>query len=210
LTIYDISVTLRPDMPVWPTHQPFEVGRLRDIERGDRSNVSRLALTAHTGTHVDAPLHFISAAKSAEALDLNVLVGPTRVAEALAATVIDAPLLDSLVLPAGVERLLLHTRNSELWARGESSFRDDYVALDASGAQWIVDHGVRLVGVDYLSVATYKDTVTPHLILLGAGVIPVEGLNLTGIEAGEYQFVCLPLKLVGSDGAPCRAILVRD
>ncbi len=211
MTIYDISVTLATGMPVWPTHQPFEIGRLRDIERGDRSNVSRLEMTAHTGTHLDAPLHFIAGGRSVETLDLNVLVGSALVVEALQADVIDGPLLDSLVEePAGGERLLLHTRNSELWARGEPRFREDYVALDATGAQWIVDHGIRLVGVDYLSVASFTDTVTPHRILLAAGVIPVEGLNLTGIQPGAYQLVCLPLKLGGSDGAPCRAILIRD
>ena len=210
MSIYDISIALTPGMPVWPSHAPFEIERLRAIERGDRSNVSRLQMTAHTGTHLDAPLHFVPGGPGVETLDLNVLVGPALLVEALAAEVIDAPLLDSLGIPAGLERLLIHTRNSALWARGEPKFQEDYVALDASGAQWIVDHGVRLVGVDYLSVAIFKDTLTPHRILLGAGVIPVEGLNLTGVPSGKCQLVCLPLKIAGSDGAPCRAIVIRE
>jgi arylformamidase len=208
LTIYDISLTLSAALPIWPSHLPYEISLARAIERGDRSNVSRLQMTAHTGTHVDAPLHFIPGGRSVEALDLNVLVGPARVVQALEAEVIDASLLESLDLPAGAARLLFHTRNSRFWANGEPGFREDYVALDASGAQWIVDHGVRLVGVDYLSVALFNDTVAPHRILLEAGVIPVEGLNLTGIEPGEYQLACLPLKVGGGDGAPCRAVLM--
>jgi arylformamidase len=210
LTIYDISLTLSPALPIWPSHLPYAISRARDIERGDRSNVSYLQMTAHTGTHVDAPLHFMPGGRSVEALDLNVLVGPALVVEAQEAEVIDARLLAALDLPAEATRLLFHTRNSGCWARGEPDFREDYVALDASGAQWVVDHGVRLVGVDYLSVATFHDAVTPHRILLGAGVIPVEGLNLTGIEAGEYQLACLPLKIGGGDGAPCRAVLMRE
>ena len=210
MRIYDISLTLSPALPIWPSHLPYEISRARDIERGDRSNVSRIQMTAHTGTHVDAPLHFIPDGRSVEALDLNVLVGPALVVEALAAEVIDAGLLASLDLPAETTRLLFHTRNSGYWASGEPGFREDYVALDASGAQWIVDHGFRLLGVDYLSVAAFTDTVTPHRILLGAGVIAVEGLNLTGIESGEYHLACLPLKVGGSDGGPCRAVLMRE
>jgi arylformamidase len=208
MTIYDISLTISPDLTTWPTHPKIEVARYRDIEKGDRSNVSRLNLSSHSSTHVDAPLHFIPGGRSVDTLDLSVLVGPAWVA-ATGANVIDAAALDSLAVPPGTTRLLLRTRNSDLWARGDPGFREDYVALDTSGAQWVVDHGLRLVGIDYLSIAAYHDLVAPHRLLLGAGVIPVEGLNLSGVEPGQYQLACLPLKLGGGDGAPCRAVLIQ-
>jgi arylformamidase len=207
LHIYDISIGLKTGMTIWPSHLPVEIERFRDIGRGDRSNVSRVQMTSHTGTHLDAPLHFLAHGGSVDNLDLNVLIGPALVVEALEAEVIDAALLDALELPAGVKRLIFHTRNSAYWARGEPQFQQGYVALNTSGAQWIVEHEVRLVGVDYLSVAVFDDLVEPHRILLSAGVIPVEGLNLTGVPAGEYQLACLPLKIAGGDGAPCRAVL---
>ncbi|MBI3360598.1 MAG: cyclase family protein [Chloroflexi bacterium] len=209
MTIYDISLTITPSTPVWPDNPAIEIVREMDMARGDAATVSRMNMGVHTATHLDAPIHFVPGGTAVETLDLNVLVGPARVAEALRADVIDAALLESLMIPAGTTRLLVHTRNSDLWAKGETRFREDFVAVNASGAKWLVDHGIKLIGVDYLSVAPFGDGFAPHDILLRAGIIPVEGLNLTGIGAGEYQLVCLPIKLGGSDGAPCRAILIR-
>jgi arylformamidase len=142
-------------------------------------------------------------------LPLETLIGPAIVAFLPDAEVITADELRNLHMPAGVERLLLRTRNSELWAAGVTEFRKDYVALTADAARWLVDRGVRLVAVDYLSVQRYQDGPDVHKILLAAGVIILEGLNLTGVAAGEYELICLPVKIIGAEGAPARAVLVK-
>jgi arylformamidase len=180
------------------------------VNNGDVCTLSRLESGSHIGTHLDAPLHFVKGGRTVDQLDLNVLIGPCVVVYVPDATVIDAVLLNTLDIPADTRRLLFRTRNSEIWARGDNAFHTDYVGIDPSGAAWLVGHGVQLVGVDYMSVAPYADTITPHDILLGAGIIAVENLNLSEIEAGNYQLICLPLKLKDGDGAPVRAILMSN
>ena len=178
------------------------------LDRGDRATVSRLDMGAHTGTHVDAPAHFVPGGSGVDSLDLNVLVGPAAVIHAPNTDALSADVLAGLGIPAGTERLLFRTRNSERWACDERELDEDFVAITEDGARWLVARGVRLVGVDSLSVGPYADTVPTHQVLLRAGVIAVEGLNLSGVEPGVYQLVCLPLKIVGADGAPARAILI--
>jgi arylformamidase len=157
----------------------------------------------HTGTHIDAPLHHLPDGLSAADISLDALIGPAVVVDLSEIDVVTAETLERLNLSASTQRLLLRTRNSRLWVEGVREFRTDYVALTADAAQWIVDHGIRLIGMDYLSVQRYHDGPETHLILLRAGVVIVEGLNL----AGEYELICLPLRLVGAEGAPARAIL---
>jgi len=130
------------------------------------------------------------------------------VVEALDVDALTADVLASLPIPPGTERLLFKTRSSELWNHAEDGFVEDFVAVTGDGAQWLVDRGVRLVGIDYLSIAPFTAPVPCHQILLAAGVIPVEGLDLRRVEPGLYQLICLPIKIGGSDGAPCRAVLV--
>jgi arylformamidase len=165
-------------------------------------------MSAHTGTHVDAPAHFVQGGTGVEALDLTVLVGPALVVEARGADALTADVLAELAIPLGADRVIFRTRNSDLWARGESEFVEDFVAITEDGARWLVERDIRLVGVDYLSVAPYGASVATHQMLLGAGVVLVEGLNLSQVPPGTYQFICLPLKIVGCDGAPARAILM--
>jgi arylformamidase len=147
-------------------------------------------------------------ASGVDDMALDLLVGPSLVVHCLEVDAISARVLESLAIPPGTRRVLFRTRNSDLWARGGQSFAEDYVGVTRDGAQWLVDHGVKLAGVDYLAIAPYDDLIVPHQILLGAGVIVVEGLDLSQIAPGLYQLVCLPLKLEGGDGAPARAILV--
>jgi arylformamidase len=208
--IYDISLTISDDLPTWPGDPPLSFYRVSDVNRGDEVTLSRLECGTHTGTHIDAPVHFVKGGVGSDALDLNILMGPCLVVSTLQAKVIDAELLEGLAIPPGVTRVLFRTNNSDLWARGERQFRRDFVALDRSGAEWIVGHGVKLVGIDYLSIAPFDAGVPTHEVLLKAGVIPIEGLNLSNIEPGEYDLVCLPLKLLDSDGALARAVLIRD
>ncbi len=207
--IYDLTLTITPDLVVWPGSNPVEMEHVAHLDRGDDSTNTFLRLGAHTGTHLDAPAHFVPGGAGVEQLDLNVLVGPAVVIDVPdGVDILTAEALDRLPIPAGAQRVLFRTRNSAIWAENTTTFVEDYVALERTGAQWIVDRGVKLVGIDYLSIAAWRDLIVTHQILLGAGVIAVEGLNLAAVSAGTYQFVCLPVKLGGSDGAPVRAILM--
>ena len=208
MRIYDISVGISPETPVWPGDPPVSLERIQSIEDGAESNVSRLVSGVHVGTHIDAPLHFLPEGGSIEDIPLKSLIGRAYVVDLRKAQVIDADALNSANIPPRTRRLLFRTRNSEYWARGQSKFQKDFVAVDASGAEWLTRKGVRMVGVDYLSVAPYGDGAPTHKILLEAGVVVLEGLNLSDIRQGRYTIYCLPLKLVGSEGAPARAILI--
>lgn len=209
MQLIDISVGLSPGLPVWPGDPPIVIQRISSIEAGDGANVSRMESGVHVGTHVDAPLHFLEDGKPVEDLPLEVLIGEAQVMEFPDATTIDAGTLAEAGLPEGCERLLLKTRNGRLWSPEAGGFQEDFVAVEESGARLLVDRGVRLVGVDYLSVAPWSAPVPTHKVLLEAGVIIVEGLDLRGVEPGRYRLYCLPLKLLGSDGAPARAILAK-
>ncbi|MBI5566426.1 MAG: cyclase family protein [Chloroflexi bacterium] len=210
MPIFDITLTISNDLPVWPGDPAVNFYRVADVNNGDVCTLSRLETGSHIGTHLDAPLHFVKGGRTVDQLDLTVLIGPCVVVYVPDATVINAALLDTLDIPADTRRLLFRTRNSEIWARGDNVCHTDYVGIDPSGAAWLVERGVQLVGVDYMSVAPFADTIVPHEILLGAGIIAVENLNLSGIEPGNYQLICLPLKLKGGDGAPVRAILISN
>jgi arylformamidase len=211
MKIYDITLTISPDMPVWPGDPPVALELVESMDRGAHANVTRMALGAHTGTHVDAPHHFLNDGRTVESLSLDVLVGPALVIhlpEAL--DLVNAAALEAAHIPAGTERILLRTRNSLLWQRGEKQFQTGFVGISADGADWLVRRGLRLVGIDYLSVAPYKQSVPTHQSLLRAGIVILEGADLGAVPPGEYTLYCLPLKLLASDGAPARVILIDD
>jgi arylformamidase len=205
----DVTLALSPLLPVWPGDPEIEIAPLARIEAGDPANVSRLNCSVHSGTHVDAPRHFVDGGQSVEELDLNILLGPAHVAR-IPDTVdaVGPEELERLELAPDVIRLLLRTRNSNLWQTARTEFTRDFVALTAQGAEWVVERGVRLVGVDYLSVQLFADLEPDtHLTLLGSGVIIVEGLDLGQVPSGDYELLCLPLKIDGCDGAPARVVL---
>ena len=211
LKILDISVSLNADLPVWPGDPQFVLKPYRRISEGSVSNDSRIACSVHSGTHVDAPAHFIENGATVEQMSLDVLIGNATVIEILNEDIITAEILQNLKLPENMERLLLKTKNSALWARPGHRFNPDFVALNSDAAAWLVQKDVRLVGVDYLSVQLFNDTEPlTHQILLEAGVVIVEGLNMQNVQQGSYQLVCLPLKLAGSEGAPARAVLIEQ
>jgi arylformamidase len=203
--IYDISVPVRPGMIVYEGNPAVSLERAESIADGAHANVSRLSLGVHTGTHVDAPLHFLDDGPGSESLALEPLIGPAVVVDALSVeTHLDADTLRRLEIPAGVARVLLKTRNGTLWERDE--FSRDFVRLTGSGARHVVDRGILVIGIDFLSIGDAE----AHRELLSAGVIPLEGLDLRAVEPGHYRLVCLPLRLEGSDGAPARAILIAE
>ena len=210
MQIYDISLPISESLVVWPGDPTVRITKQTRVDHGEVVTVTSLDMGAHIGTHVDAPAHFIPGGTGVEAFDLNVLVGPALVVHATESDILSADVLEKLEIPPGTERVLFRTRNSERWAGGYGEFYRDFVAVTEGGAHWLIERGVRLVGMDYLSVATFYESVSTHKVLLKAGVILVEGLDLRSIEPGFYQLFCLPLKIVGSDGAPARVILIDE
>jgi arylformamidase len=204
---YDVTLTITQDMPVWPGNTPPSLVRTSSLDKGDNSNTSQVTLGVHTGTHVDAPDHFMGNQKTIEQISLELLVGRAYVLYLPNVEHITAQDLESAEIPPRTRRLLFKTRNSEYWAKGINEFQPDFAGLTADAAQYLVDRNVRLVGIDYLSIAPYKQSRPTHRILLEAGVVIVEGLDLSKVSQGRYTITCLPLKLGGSDGAPARVIL---
>lgn len=203
----DVSVPLHTGMVHWPGDPEPNFGRISDIDGGAEANVTFCRLSAHTGTHMDAPCHFLAGGKSIETFPLEVGIGRARViAMPPECAVIGRRELEAKGIERG-ERLLLKTRNSKTrW--DDLEFQRDYVAMNASAAEFVVQLGVQLIGVDYLSVGMFEgDGPETHRALLGAGVWIVEGLNLSGVEEGRYDLVCLPLPIAGSDGSPARVVL---
>jgi arylformamidase len=207
VSFIDVSLPVSPDLPTWPGAPSVEFERRLDIGRGDAVNDTNMYCNVHTGTHIDAPLHHLPDGVSAADISLDALIGPAVVVDLSDVEVVTPEALEQAALPVGTQRLLIRTRNSRWWVDGVREFRTDFVALTAEAAQWIVDRGIRLIGVDYLSVQRFHDGPETHLILFRGGVVIVEGLNLAHVSAGEYELICLPLRLVGVEGAPARAIL---
>ena len=201
----DVTVPLSEQVPTYPGNVPFQLEAVKRIADGASSNVSAFHLGAHTTTHVDAPRHFFDQAPGVDALPLEVLMGPARVVELPGLAPITAERLRDANLD-GVTRVLFKTGNSALWS--SPRFSTEFAHVTGDAAQLLIEHGIRLVGVDYLSVERFKAPGAPaHRALLGAGVVVVEGLNLSRARAGNCELICLPLPVVGCDGAPARAIL---
>jgi arylformamidase len=202
----DVSVALRTGMAHWPDNPPVRIERQLDIDRGDSANVSVLSMGSHTGTHMDAPLHFIAGGKGLDEMGLEATIGRARVVEIHDPEAVGVDELRAKDITAG-ERLLFKTRNSYgAWDRAE--FVEDFVYVSADAARFLAARRVRTVGVDYLSVGGFRrDGSETHRALLGAGIWIIEGLDLGDVEEGDYELICLPLRVQRSDGAPARAIL---
>jgi arylformamidase len=208
MKLIDVSVPLDAQLPTYPHNTPFTLEPIKRIARGDSSNVSTLHMSAHTGTHVDAPRHFFDEGPGTESLSLELLIGRARVIEVTSRAGVAAADLDAIDFSDDI-RVLIKTANSRLW--GAPEFHEDYTGVLESGAKHLVEHGIKVVGVDYLSVEKFHNPGAPaHHLLLGAGTIVIEGLDLRGVEPGVYEMFCLPLRVVGSDGAPARVVLRRS
>jgi arylformamidase len=210
--IYDVTLPLTPELPVWPGDDEVSVKPLSRIASGDITNVTSLSFTSHVGTHVDAPWHFFDDSAKLNDLAIDRWIGPCLVVQIPDdAKRIEPEHLEAANIPEGIERLIFQTTNSGHWVPGKLTFEEDYVALSPAAARWIVDRGVRLVGIDYLSIECFDDEQNQtHRTLLGNDVLVIEGLNLAGIEPGPYQLLCMPLRLAAGDGAPARVLLIRE
>ena len=202
----DISVPLKSGMVHWPGDPGVKIERVRDVEKGDRNTLSEVCMGAHTGTHMDAPLHFVRGGAGIDQLPLDVAMGRARVIEIEDGESIKVEELQKHDIRRD-ERILFKTRNSShVWR--EADFVEDFVYMSIEAARLLVERGVSLIGVDYLSVGGYKkDGSEVHQTLLQAGIWLIEGLDLSKVSAGEYDLVCLPLKIVDGDGAPARAVV---
>jgi arylformamidase len=204
MKIYDISLNLSPSTVHWVTSQPFELIERKRTNRGDPNNSSSMHTSVHAGTHVDAPFHFVPGGAAIDTLPLDVFMGPARVCAVDVATKITASDVVGLNLK-GERRVLFKTRNSSLLRK--PAYDPSFVAFSVDAAKALVDEGVQLVGLDYLSVARPDEQVPVHRAFLDHGVVLLEGVDLTAVEPGRYELICFPIKIAGSDGAPCRAVL---
>jgi arylformamidase len=204
---YDISLNLSADTVRWITSIPFELHERRRISRGDTSNSSAVTMSLHSGTHMDAPFHFVPDGITIDKLPLDLFIGPALVYAVETERYIKAEHVAAIQLD-GITRVLFKTRNSELLKRG--SYDPDFIAFSVAAAEALIAKGVKLVGLDYLSVAHAGDEQVPvHKAFLDRGVALLEGVDLSEIKPGRYELICLPLRIRGADGAPCRAVL-RD
>jgi arylformamidase len=205
MKIFDVTVPISKDMVVYPGDPPIKIERKTVIDKNEATaNVSRYSFGSHTGTHIDPPLHFIENGTSVDNLPLELLIGRARVVELTAAR-IDEFALEELDFTNDV-RLLFKTRNSYLW--GKKGFVEDFVYITPGAARLLVNEGIKVVGIDYLSVDRYgADEYETHIILLSAGTLIIEGLDLREVEPGDYEMICLPLKVKDGDGAPARVVL---
>ncbi len=209
MTIHDISLTVTPGMVTWENAEAsLTLDWASRIGSESPANVSRMSGGMHTGTHLDAPLHFVEDGRGVEELDLRTLIGTAQVVEIYGRDAITDADLERAGLAAGVERVLFKTNNTRRGLLHDPTFHRDYVGVAPSAARWLVAQGVLLVGIDYLSVGSYDVNVETHRILLGAGVVIVEGLVLTDVPAGTYTLAALPPKVQGAEGSPCRAVLL--
>lgn len=206
--LIDISVPLKSGMVTWPGDPAVELEQTMSIERGDVCNYTTIHAGLHIGTHMDAPRHFIRDGVAMHTMPLEATIGEARVIEIADPVAIRRAELEPHEIQPG-ERLLFKTRNStERW--NDDEFHHDFIYIANEAAQYLVGCGVRTVGVDYLSIGGFHhDGVLTHQTLLGAGVWVIEGLNLGAAAPGKHELICLPLKILGADGAPARAVLRR-
>ncbi|HEX2627205.1 MAG TPA: cyclase family protein [Candidatus Limnocylindrales bacterium] len=207
--IIDISLPIQPGLPTWPTSEGFATRRAMAIEAGDPANVTVVEMDVHTGTHVESGLHFLADGAPIESLALDQLVGVADVVE-VPGDRVTAAALAAAGVPHDCRRLLVKTANSARWAAGWGPFDPVYVSLTPDAARWIAERGIVLVGIDHLSIQTWEDDGETHRTLMRAGIAILEGLNLADAAPGRYTLVAAPIRLVGTEAAPARALLIES
>jgi arylformamidase len=209
MKLYDISLPISNDLPVWPGDPPVSLRMTKSILKGDQCNITKIQMGVHTGTHIDAPYHFLRDGVTTDAIPIETFIGPCIVVEIDSEVLIEKRDLQKYNMN-GYSRILIKTRNSEIWANNISAFERNFVALGIDAAQYLVEMKTILVGIDYLSVESFHSEGSPvHKLLLRNNIPILEGLNLSGVKAGVYGLICMPLKLHGCEGAPAR-VLLRD
>lgn len=211
MEILDISQPIKKSMVVWPGDPIVNNHLVSEIANGDEANVTFIQMSAHTGTHIDAPRHFIKNGKTVEELDLQFLIGPAEVIQIPTQyNVINQDALVEMNRATWPLRILFRTRNSDLQLMDTSKFNEKFTALEPDAAKFLFEKGVKLIGIDYLSIAPYENGFDTHFELLSKEIIILEGLNLSRIQPGYYQLIALPILLSGADGAPARVLLIAE
>jgi arylformamidase len=206
-SIIDISVSINESLPVWPGSPGAKISQLMEIGDDSVANVSHISIESHTGTHIDAPLHFVKNGKTTAEIPLDKLIGPCQVIEVLNTKSINTEILKKIDFESGVKKILFKTDNQKYWKKQTQQFEKDYTALSPDGAQFLVDMGIELVGIDYLSIQRFHDPIDTHTTLLQNSVVILETINLCEVNPGLYRLICLPLKVDGVEGCPVRAVL---
>lgn len=207
MKLYDISLPISNNLTVWPGDSAISVTATMSILKGDNCNLTKIEMGTHVGTHIDAPSHFIKDGATIDAIPIETFIGPCLVVEHDSESLIGKKDFQKCNLD-GQSRILIKTRNSEQWAKKTTSFDTNYIALGIEAAQYLIERNIRLVGIDYLSIEAFQsDGSQVHKLLLKNNVTILEGLNLSGIKAGIYELLCMPLNLQGCDGAPVRVLL---
>jgi len=209
MPFYDISIPLRSSTPSWPKTKGFSISRYLDIGKGDSVNNSALNMDAHTGTHIDAPLHHIEDGDDILSLKLESMIGEVFLADIPSRKIIEPDDLEEASIPLGTKRLLIKTDNSRTRVNMQDSFSDTYSSLSISSAEWIVGSGIKLIGIDSLSIEAFDGDGSVHKAILKSGIIVIEGLDLASVSSGMYRLHCLPLSIENSEGAPARVILEK-
>jgi len=199
----DISLPISEKLTIWPGDPKVQFDWIEQIPANE-VNLTRLCMSVHSGTHIDAPLHFFENGKSIDQIDLSEMIGEVHVIQVPEEVkVIDKSYLDTVYFEQ-TQRLIFKTR---MWKNFEDRFDENFKAIDETGARWLVEQGIKLIGIDYLSISPYTNSAAPHQILLGAEIVVVEGLVLNDVKAGKYEMICLPINLAGREAAPARVIL---
>jgi arylformamidase len=208
MEILDITLPLSNQTPVWVGDKGVTIQQVAFRERASDFNISRVEFGVHAGTHIDSPFHLSTQGYTVDKIPLDTLVGPATVlAIPPEFNVINSKALSSSGFKSGMDRIILKTHNTRFWVDDPTVFHGDFIGINSEGADFLVHQGVKLVGIDYFSASPISDLVRPHEILLGAGVVILENAYLVDVNPGDYDLICLPLKLIGTDGAPVRAIL---
>jgi arylformamidase len=215
MKIIDITLTIHSTLVTWNNDETaLERKWFNKISDGDSCNLSQITIGSHCGTHLDAPLHFIDNGSTVDQLDLKDLIGNCLVVELPIDYMgeIEVSHCESLIIPTGTTKLIFKTSNTYRRLLHDPKFHDHFVSLNPSSAQWLVNHGIKTVGVDYLSVGSPSSgkIAETHQIMLGAGLVLLEGLMLDNVEPGNYQLIALPLKIAGAEGCPMRAVLLQE
>lgn len=209
MKIYDVTIPLSSETPVWEGERGITIERSAVIGAKSDYNVSRVELGVHSGTHIDAPFHVLSGDFTVDQIPLDKLVGEVQVVEIPGSTkTINRDVLANANITETFKKIIFKTSNSVFWDENPAKFRREFVGLDSNGAEYLRAAGMELVGIDFFSVSAYEDLLNPHKLLLEAGVVLVENLDLREVSAGIYEIFCLPLKLMGTDGAPARVVLI--
>ena len=211
MKIIDITIPLSERTPVWEGDKGISINLVAKIGEGSDFNVSRIELGVHAGTHIDSPFHLLDGGNTVDQIPLETLIGKVQVVQVpLDYDVINEKCLEAIDLDPTVDRILFKTSNSNYWEKDPYAFNKEFVALNTDGAQYLENLGIRLVGVDYFSVSAYDDLKLPHVILLEHGIVLLENIDLRNVAPGFYTLVCLQIKLIGTDGAPVRAVLMTE